>query len=266
MPSWGLKDNTTLSGNVTTSNSSPIVQGFGGTAFLIEVDDGDYIAIAGNKYQVANVASNISLMLTANSATNSANVKAYVQQGPKYVANIGIEQNVYTIQRIIGLDLDEAKVPSSRTKGLKTQGWNHYFSYTGADGNTRHRAECLVAMSKNFDSANVGDYNDDTIVLDQFIKFILQPEDQTVTANANVTLQTVVTSEPAGASGTYQWKNSPNNIVFANVSNGGVFSGATSNTLNISNVANLNGYYFQLLVTGTGLDSITSNTITITHE
>ncbi len=264
MASWGNKDNTVLTGNVSTSNTT-LVQGFGGTVFAVEVDGGDYIAIAGNKYQVQNVLSNTAMHLTSIAATNSANVKAYLQTGPKYVANIGIEQNVYTIQRIIGLDLDEAKVPSSRAKNLKTQGWNHYFSYVGADGNTRHRAECLVAMSKNFDSANVGDYADDTIVLDQYIKFLTQPTDKVVAANANVTIQTVVTSEPAGASGTYQWKSSPNNIVFANVTNTGVFTGATTNTLNISNVANLNGNYFYLLVTGSGLDSITSNTITITH-
>jgi len=265
MASWGLKDNVTLSGNVTTSNASPVVQGFGGSLFKMEVNDGDYLAIAGHKYQIHNVMSNVALILTANAATNSANVKAYAQKGPKFVANVGVEQNAYSIQRIIGLDLDEAKVPSSKAKGLKTQGWNHFITYTDAHGDTRFKAECLVALSKLFDSANVSDYADDSTVLDQYIYFASEPSDQSKAANSNVTLRVSVLSAPAGASPSYQWKSSPNNIVFANISNGGVFTGATTNTLQISNIANLDANYFQVVVSGTGLDTITSNAIIIEH-
>ena len=118
MSSWGLKDNVTLTGNVTSSNASAILQGFGGAIFAVEVDEGDYIAFAGNKYQVATVTSNGALVLNANAATNSDNVKAYVQQGPKNIANIASDSNTYSIQSIVGIDVNEAQVPSNRAKKL----------------------------------------------------------------------------------------------------------------------------------------------------
>jgi hypothetical protein len=46
------------------------------------------------------------------------------------------------------IDTTEAAVASNRGKGLKTAGWNLYSTYTAASGETRHRAEVLVAMGR----------------------------------------------------------------------------------------------------------------------
>lgn len=44
------------------------------------------------------------------------------------------------------IDITEANVASNKAKGLGTAGWNTYTTYTDSNGNTRHKAECIVAM------------------------------------------------------------------------------------------------------------------------
>jgi len=77
MSQWGNLDNVTLKGTVTTTNSTDLVNGFGGTEFTSNLNAGDYVTIDSNKYQVQNVVSNTQFYITNVSATNSANVSAY---------------------------------------------------------------------------------------------------------------------------------------------------------------------------------------------
>jgi hypothetical protein len=137
MSSWGLKDNSMLTGNVTTANSSNTITGFG-TLFLDEVDPGDFLTIASNEYQVDKVSSNTSLRLTAIAATTSANVRTFVRQAPKFLSNIATTENVYSIKNVLGVDKNEALVQGNRNKGLKTQGWTHHQTWTGGHGQTRY--------------------------------------------------------------------------------------------------------------------------------
>ena len=67
---------------------------------------------------------------------------------PKYL-NATDNGNAYFI------DTTEAGVTANRAKGLKTGGWNLYTTYTDANGNTRHKAESLVAMAVS--AADAGD-------------------------------------------------------------------------------------------------------------
>lgn len=259
----GLSDNVAITGTVTTSNVSVDVNGYG-TQFLLDFDAGDYITIASNKYQIANVTSNVLFALNANCATNSDNVAAYVQTGPKYVGNADIADNVYSIHKIYGVDVEEAEVPENKEKNIKTPGWTHYLTYTDGYGQTRHKAEVLIALSKAFKSANIGDAIDDAVVLDTFIYFTTQPEDQIgIEANSNVTLQVVADSIPAGASISYQWYESPNNVVFAEVVDAGVYSGNTTNTLAISNVDGLNAYFYYVEISATAANTNVSSTVTL---
>lgn len=265
MSSWGLKDNSMLTGNVTTANSSNTITGFG-TLFLDEVDPGDFLTIASNEYQVDKVSSNTSLRLTAIAATTSANVRTFVRQAPKFLANIASTENVYSIKNVLGVDKDEALVQGNKNKGLKTQGWAHHLTWTGGHGQTRYRSEVLVAMSKNYNAANAGDAEDDATLLDYLLYFTLQPVNQAnVAANSNVTIKVAANSQPIGSTITYQWYESPNNIVYAALTNTGVYSGVTTNTLAISNVANLNGKYYKSIISSANVaTSNTSNIITIT--
>jgi len=171
MSSWGILDNVQISGTVTTTTPSDVVNGFNSSAFLIDIKAGDYITIASNKYQVQNVISNTQLYLTGFAATNSANVTAFVQQGPKYVANVAFPANNYSIQNVYGVDKNEIAVAGTANATLQTNttahtGWVHSTSYTDAYSQLRVKSEVLVALSKNFNANATGvlqtDANDDT--------------------------------------------------------------------------------------------------------
>jgi hypothetical protein len=74
---------------------------------------------------------------------------------------------------------------------------------------------------------------------------------------------TVVAS---GTSVSYQWQESVNGGAFTNITNGGVYSGATSASLSISDVTGKNGNRYQVVVTGTSActNTVTSNPKTLT--
>ena len=280
MSSWGNLDNVLLSGNVVTATTANTVTGYGGAVFTNNVNAGDYIVIAGNKYQVEQVVSSTLLYLTtSNVATNSDNVKAYVQQGPKYVANVanGNMGNV-SIQDIYGIDRVEVGVPENRSRGIGHTGWVHYTTYTDALSQTRHKSEVLVALSKNFSSNASGDLfgvgagtdaDDDTVAADYLLYFTLQPTDTSNTAGNPASLIAAAATDPAGQTITYQWskKDNATATVFTNLANGGNISGATTNTLVISNVSNVDGNIFRVTISGTGgADSNISNTVEVTAD
>ena len=87
------------------------------------------------------------------------------------------------------------------------------------------------------------------------------PSNQTVGAGAGIASFTVAAS---GAGISYQWKENTGSG-FNNISNGGIYGGATSSTLTITNPgAGLNGYTYECVVSGTCSPSVTSTTATLT--
>ena len=276
MSSWGNLDNVILSGNVTTTTTSDLVNGFGGSTFVGNVNPGDYVVIASNKYQVQNVLSNSQLYLTNVAATNSANVKAFVQQGPKYVANVSFPANNYSIQNIYGIDRNEITVDENKDRGVASHtGWIHYTTYTDALSQVRNKSEVLVAMSKNFAANSTNelfgtgagtDAADDTVAADYTIYFTAQPADVTdYLANLGAaTFEVSATSAPVGATITYQWYENNTTHIYA-LTDTGVYTDTTTNTLAISNVSGLDGYSYFVIIDGDGgADSNTSGNATIT--
>ena len=282
MSQWGNLDNVTLKGTVTTSSSTDLVNGFGGTEFTSNIKDGDYVTIASNKYQVQNVVSNTQFYLTNICATTSANVKGFVQQGPKDIANVSFPANNYSIQNIYGVDKVEIAVPENMLRFHHT-GWNHYTTYTDAQGSVRHKSETLVALSKNFASNASGtlfgvgagqDAADDTYAANAYITFDTMPSSVTdYLQNLSSTSFTVVANcVPFSANlvFTYQWQRAANTIdatagYWSNISNGGIYTTAGTGTLNLSNTSGLNGNVFRCVVGGDqGADQNASGTATIT--
>jgi hypothetical protein len=282
MSQWGNLDNVTLKGTVTTTNTTDLVNGFGGTEFTSNLNARDYVTIAGNKYQVKNVVSNTQIYLTNVCATNSANVKGFVQQGPKYISNTAFPANNYSIQNIYGLDRVEIGIPENMVRFHHT-GWNHYTTYTDTQGSVRHKSETLVAMSKNFASNAAGylfgvgagqDAYDDTYVANAYITFDSGPSDvRDYYANLSAASFTVVANSvpfTANLVFTYQWQLAANAIdavagYWSNISTGGIYTNATTGTLNLSNVSGLNGNVFRCVVGGDqGADQNASGTATIT--
>lgn len=276
MSSWGNLDNVTISGTVVvaTANTNAVL-GIN-TLFTTNVKAGDYLTIASNKYQIENVIDDTHLLLTSSAATNSSGVAAYLQQGPKFMANVASGHlNNPTIQDVVGVDRVEITVQENKDRGVASHtGWITYKTYTDALGQVRNKSEVLVAMSKNFAANATGalfgtsagqDANDDTIAADYQILITTQPVNDTATIGNAVSFFVVAETLPAGQTVTYQWYED-NTVGIAAVVNGGDYSGATTDTLTIANVSNVDGYSYYVTVSGTGgADSVTSGTATATE-
>ena len=275
MSSWGNLDNVAAAGTVTAYAGNSRVNG-SSTLFTSNVKDGDYVTITGSKFQVATVTSDTILELTSNGKTVSG-ATAYIQQGPKYISNVATTENVYTIQNVYGVDRVEVGVTENKERNFSQPGWTHYSTYVTEQGETRHKAEVLVAMSKNFASNAAGnlfgtgagtDANDDTVLADYRLLFTVQPSNASNTAGNAVVFTTVAASDPVGATLAYSWskRDNVNDTTYAIVPNGLGISGNTTNTLTITNVANVDGNIFRLTVSTTdgGADSINSTAVTAT--
>lgn len=90
--------------------------------------------------------------------------------------------------------------------------------------------------------------------------FAVQPANQNIIANDGASFTARASGYPA-----YQWQASTNGIApYADVVDGGIFSGATTDTLVLTNVPiQYSGYVFKCVATNTG-GTATSNTATLT--
>jgi len=87
-----------------------------------------------------------------------------------------------------------------------------------------------------------------------------QPSDSTICSGSNTTFSVTAT----GSSLTYQWE-VYNGSSWSNVSNTGIYTGATTNTLTLTNATTtVNGYQYRCVVSGACSPSATSNTATVT--
>ena len=65
---------------------------------------------------------------------------------------------------VVFIDATEAGLAANRERGLVSPGWWSYQTYTDHAGNTRHKAECIAALSVA--AGTSGDDADDTLVAD----------------------------------------------------------------------------------------------------
>jgi hypothetical protein len=156
MALWGTRDTFSITGTISTTNTSSTVTG-SNTTFLTELDVGDTIQFVGGKrIKVATIASNTSL--TLEQAWSTANLSASTivgQDTPKYITQAEILANT-----IIGLDATETGITANRAKGLVSPGWTKYTTYTDMHSVTRHKSEILTT------GLLTGDANDDSIAAD----------------------------------------------------------------------------------------------------
>ena len=81
------------------------------------------------------------------------------------------------------------------------------------------------------------------------ISITAQPTDQTICTGGNATFTVAATG---GGTLSYQWQESSNGSTYTNISNGGIYSGATTATLTVTAPPlSMSGYYFRLLINGT---------------
>ena len=77
---------------------------------------------------------------------------------PKYIHGTEAKSHIYFV------DSEEAKIASTRAKGITGPGWWKYTTYTTSTGVVKHRAEKLIPMKVH--ASQSGDRNDDSILPD----------------------------------------------------------------------------------------------------
>jgi hypothetical protein len=290
MSQWGKLDNIGLAGTVTAAQGFANVESSSPDFTAPNVSVGDALVIEGVAYRVDSIESNTALTLdTTYTGTSGASKSANVQQSPKDLSSLGWTANAdYEVpvskRNVYGIDRNEIQVTENKERGIAHTGWVYHDTYTTTQGAIRNKSEVLVAMSKNFASNTSGalfgtgagiDANDDSIAADYTLTILTQPTNDSATAGNSATFLAAVASTPDGAAISYQWFESPNNEVFTAISDGGEYSGATTNTLVVGDVSNLafedqanvNEFYFRLVASADGgTDSVTSDTVYASQE
>ena len=204
--------------------------------------------------------------------TEKASVKKYESDGTLVAhdgntnATAGAEGNAAIQSRVVFIDAVEATLAENTERGLNAPGWWQYTSYTDADGNTRHKAQHLAA----FKSAPVNTADtDDAVAADvaSAITISAQPADVAGAADP-VTDTFAVTAAATTGTLLYQWqRQTPTGTRWTNVTDAGVFSGATTATLTLTAAAkaDYDGYKFHVKITSTaGAEEVISDTATLT--
>lgn len=127
MSAWGLSDNTTIAGTVTTFANTTLLGS--STYFTQNINAGDYITITNvtGKNQVASVTSNTILILENIPRQVVTGKVAFVQQGPKAVHSsnayaLARQSNVLSIENIYGVDAAEITTVSFGSISVNNEG------------------------------------------------------------------------------------------------------------------------------------------------
>lgn len=294
MSQWGKLDRFPLPGTVMANLGSTTVVTSQNQLANVQIG---YALVLGNvEYVVANILSNVTYILDVPyEAANTIGAVSFgaVQQQPKVLrtygwggqgaANLLYGANTVNARNTYGVDIYEAMSAQNKAKGISHTGWVHYQTWVNTQGTTRNRAEVLVAMSKNFNRANVDfniglDANDDAILADLSLYFTQTPQVNGRTANAqffgasySVAANSTYGTINSGAVLSYKWQKSPNASVWVDVIDtpyaGAVgFSGNTTANLVISNVylgINTVNIYIRAIVTANAAANLISDPIQI---
>jgi len=186
---------------------------------------------------------------------------------PKWYTTL---QNMDTAGRqIIFIDNTEASLAVNRARGFNAPGWWAYYTVEQSDGTLRYRGqELLVAISQTAVAA--GDQADDAVAADAAptpITISAQPAN--VTGAANPATETFSVTAAGQATLQYQWqRQTASGTTWTNITNGGVFSGATTATLTLTAAAKAtyDGYKFRVRISSTGgATTVISNSASITY-
>ena len=219
---------------------------------------GDVLQIDGVNYIVKTITSTTSIELHKAYAGSTATVAAasvIKRTPPKQVAEfviLGGDSNTY---ELIFADATEGSLAESKSRGISNPGWWVYRSYTDHAGNTRHKAECVAALTVA--SGTSGDMADDTIAADvaSAVTITGQPGNSTSSSGAGTFAVTTSTTGTPGAlayvwqrqkSGTKRWVN-----VSASLDTGITYADFTTATLAYSGLggATLDGQKYRVKIT-----------------
>jgi hypothetical protein len=273
MALWGNNDAKSSGGTVSLNYTSLVVTGTGttfgrvgaaATGDIIRFGDfngvyyGDAVIVGITSDRVLSIASTSNLSGAAIAATtfSISELPKYTTLDSRYKAGLSTTYKA----RVYGVSEDEADVAASTSYDATHAGWVGVTTYLDWQGNLRTKTEVLVAMS-----SIINDADDDARYPDVSVAFIANPSSLVgVGSTALVTFGARVRVIPSDSPVTYNWQFSSNNTSYSNLSNVGVYTGTTTNTLSIANTdTSLNGYYYRLVATSGGV-SATSGIASIT--
>ena len=220
---------------------------------------GDVLEISGVNYIVKTVTSTTSIELHkayAGSTATVANTAVIKRTPPKHVAEfviVGGDSNSY---ELVFADSTEGSLAESKSRGISNPGWWLYRTYTDHYGNTRHKAECIAAMSVA--AGTSGDASDDTIAADvaSSVTIGTQPASSTSSSGAGTfaNLATSTTGTPGALAYVWQrqtatgkrWQN-----ITASLDTGITYTNFTTATLGYTGLggATLDGYKYRVKIT-----------------
>jgi hypothetical protein len=281
MSQWGNLDYEELLGTAAVVQGAANLTATIGSFNTANVRPGDTLLISNVKYRVASIESNITLTLSnVYTAATGAGKAIAVQQSPKDLLTYGQTANVDYDNRVgkrnvYGVDKLEVQNPDVKAKGISSPGWVHYKTWTTSQGQVRHRAETLVAMSKNFNSNAIPtlqiDAADDSVIPDYGV--VVTTQTSLVKAGNTASPSAIYTATgdtlPTGPAVSYAWQFSPNNIVWVGLlnNNGPVNTGNATTTLTIANIyatTGVVGGYVRAVVSAVGTsDTATSDALAI---
>jgi hypothetical protein len=159
---------------------------------------------------------------------------------------------------IVFVDETEAALNENRTRGIDGPGWWSYFSYTDASGNTRHKAEKLVALSNPDTNANETQ-SDDTVAADVASAVVIGTQPASTTTVSGDATFAVVTST-TGTPGTlaYQWQrlapSSTRWVTIGATTDGSIYTDYTTATLSVAGVTDdsLDGTAYRVKINSAG--------------
>ena len=178
---------------------------------------------------------------------------------------VGAQGYATAARKTVFIDDVEATLNENKVRGLTAPGWWEYMTYTDADGNTRHKAQHLVAFKDA--PVNAADL-DDKVAADvvSAVTISVQPANSTsVTGAGSFTLTTTTTGTPGAL--TYVWQRQTTNgttwkNVTASLDSGITYADFTSATLTYSGLASAarDGYKYRVKITSAGgTEEIVSN-------
>lgn len=255
MSGWGKADNKTASGTIELAADGSVTGT--STAFTTQAAVGDVLTANSIDFRITAIASDTACTVVdadtagATIVAQGAGASYTLSEKPKMKAN---SVGGYASENIYGVDTNEMAA-NDDVEGAAHTGWNHVRTV-----GSRKIVETLVAMSKN---GITGDAED--VIFEDFrISITTQPTDDTSPTGESATFAVVAAITGSGGTLTFQWQESTDGgTSFSNLSNGGVYSDVTTDTLTISDNTGLDDNQYRCVVSATGADDVTSSAATL---
>ncbi len=173
---------------------------------------------------------------------------------------------------IVFVDNTEAALNENKVRGINAPGWWSYFTYTDTNGNTRHKAEHLITIANPDLNANESQA-DDTIAADVASAVTITSQPANVTGAATpftgtFAVSTSTTGTPGALAYQWQYQTASQTAKWTNLTNTGVYTGATTATLTLTAAAKAtyDGYKFRVKITSAGgTEEIISTSASLTY-